>query len=272
MIFIEIINKFVSHQNTLSMKKLLLTFIIALISTVSVNAQNDTLTNQSILDMLSMGFSDNVILAKISNSNTTNFDTSIDALKLLKDKNVSENILVAIIGKNNIETSASGNNASKENKEGIFYLDTINNTETKILPSVFSSTKTNTLGATFSYGIASASIKSVIPNATSNNIIDSCVPLFKFYFNGDENQSFAESVSNWWFKTATSPTEFVLLKLDRKKNKRELKTGSVNIYAGSSIGIDPNAAIPFIVEKINDNQFIIRPKRILPSGEYCFVY
>ena len=60
------------------MKKTLV-LLLALFMCIEIHAQTETLTNQSILDMIELGFSEDIIVAKIQNSNN-NFDTSIEAL------------------------------------------------------------------------------------------------------------------------------------------------------------------------------------------------
>ena len=66
------------------MKKLLLGAILIFYSFI-LFAQNEVLTNQSIIDMLELGFSNDIIVTKI-NTSKNNFDTSIQALKELKKK------------------------------------------------------------------------------------------------------------------------------------------------------------------------------------------
>ena len=66
------------------MKKLLLGIILIFFPLIA-SAQDEVLTNQSITDMLELGFSNDVIVTKI-NTSKNNFDTSIQALKELKEK------------------------------------------------------------------------------------------------------------------------------------------------------------------------------------------
>ena len=94
------------------MKKIILLFLI--IAFQKVNAQ-EILNNQSIIDLIELGFEEQVILAKIEAS-TTNFDTSMEKLKDLKDKGVSPNVLTALIKSSNKKTSIS-NDETKDKKE-----------------------------------------------------------------------------------------------------------------------------------------------------------
>src|SRR5947208_16604454 len=56
----------------------------------------ETLTNQSVVEMVKAGLSERVIIAKIRTS-PTNFDTRTDALIALKNKGVSEQVIEAIM-------------------------------------------------------------------------------------------------------------------------------------------------------------------------------
>ena len=73
-----------------------LTLLFILLFSFSVFGQNKpVLTNESVIELVRANISDAVIIAKIRSSNV-NFDTSNDALILLKDKNVSDNVQAAM--------------------------------------------------------------------------------------------------------------------------------------------------------------------------------
>lgn len=249
------------------MKKVLYLLFVCLI-TLSLSAQTETITNQSVIDMKEMGFSDEVIVTKIKTSET-NFDTSLAAMKQLKEKGISDAIIMEIMNSSNKEEADEEAN-EVDFKTGIYINK--DGEATKLLPTVFSGTKTNTLGAAFSYGIASAKIKSIMNNAHSTNIIAEAQPAFWFYFARQDNNDFNVGASNWWFASASSPNEFSLVKLTVKKNKRELITGKVNAYSGSSLGVEDKYSIPFDIEIIDDYTYKVVPKEPLENGEYCFFY
>lgn len=248
------------------MRKIILSLALFVIS-IMVSAQNEILTNTSITDMLELGFENDVIITKI-NTSETKFDTSIQSLKVLKDKGVGNDIIVAMMnaGKQNETTKST----EKNNRSGIYFK--VDDEYKKIFPTVFSGTKTSTLGAAFTYGIADAKIRSTMNNAHSNNVVNTNIPEFYFYFDDREKTSFAAGASNWWFTVASSPNEFVLTKLKSKKGRRELETGKVNLYAGNSIGIDEDNLVKFDIEVINEWEFKVVPQTPLMPGEYCFFY
>lgn len=242
--------------------------LLALLCIFTLNAQ-EKLTNQSIVDMIKLGFNEEVIISKIKNS-PAEYNVSIEELKKLMDQGATSEIIATVV-------SVSGNTKTKEVKEnysGIYFTND-QNKKVKILPSVFSGTKTNTLAAGLTYGIASAKVKSVINNAESRNRTNKENLAFDFYFSpSSENSLSAQGGSDWWFKTATSPNEFVLvqLKVNERKNCRTLETGKVNVYSGSSVGIDTNDAIPFEIEQISETHFRVKSLNPLTPGEYCFFY
>lgn len=246
------------------MKTIVLTLLLSCSATI-VTAQEKVLTNESILEMLELGFDEDIILTKIKTSEV-DFKTDIADLKFLKEKGASSNIISAMMTQDK-ET------AKEEVLSGIYVINA--DKKEKILPSVFSGSKTNTLASGLTYGIASAKVKSIINNAQSRNVVSQEAAEFFFYFSpSDVNQLSAQGGTDWWFKTATSPNEFVLVKLksNKRKNTREMETGSVNVYVGSKVGIDSKIAIPFNIDQISDTEFKVVPSELLEPGEYCFFY
>lgn len=246
------------------MKKVLLLLLILLSCNISEAQEQETLSNQSVIDMKELGFSDDIIIAKINSSDCI-FDTSINSLKILKEAGLSSDVVVAVVkaAQKNKEDKQDADNAIS----GLFYKE--EGKLKKIYPTTFSGTKMNTLGTAFSYGIASTKIRSTMPGSTSQNIIKSTIPDFYFIFNSNNVDT---SLSNWWFSVASSPSQFVLVKLTSRKNSRELETGKVNIYAGTETGVSEDASIKFKSFTINDSEFRVTPESILEPGEYCFFY
>lgn len=75
------------------MKRLFL--LLFLLSFGNLSSQ-EVLTNQSVIELVELGFEESVIIAKIESSET-NFDTTIDKLKELKLKGVNPSILKAMM-------------------------------------------------------------------------------------------------------------------------------------------------------------------------------
>lgn len=250
----------VPHPRTLA------SLMLALLFPLALQAQSEVLTNQSVIDMLGFGFDEEIILSKIESS-ACEFDTSIGELKRLKEAEVPGKVIAAMIRATKAaeeETSARENDVS-----GIFYTD-LEGKLRKIYPTSFSGTKNNVLGAALTYGIAKATIKATMPGSTSVNALGTATPLFHFFF---RKEGATPSLSDWWFSAATSPNQFVLVKLEVKRNSRRLETGRANLFTGnSSVGIDEESTQNLFIRTINDYEFEVRPTEVLEPGEYCFLY
>lgn len=239
-------------------------FIVIAVFAFSTYAQEEILTNQTIVDMVGMGFSDQVIITKI-NESPNSFNTDIESLRLLKEKNVSESIIVAML---NAKKSEKTTQTIIENaKEGIFYISD-SGEEVEILPTVFSGTKV-VEGILRNTEIAS------LPYSQSRNIINNNKPVFYFYFNkSNQNTTFNAGVENWWFKIASSPNEFVLIKMDKKKNERKIQIGRTSVW-GPPINpeVDGKKIVPFKINKISNTKYEVSLEKPLDYNcEYCFFY
>jgi hypothetical protein len=228
------------------MKKTILFTFLLLLSLLS-NAQ-DIMNNQSILDLMDLGFESEVIKAKI-NSSPVEFDTSMEQLKFLKEKGVSSDVLALMIDKSKAEIES-----------GVSYYK--NNELEKIQPSVFA-------GTAVSNGVVSTKIKSYVNGLSSSNKINSNNLVFIFQFDNENKNDLGSE--NWWFKAASSPSEFALTKLQQKKNRRVLVTGKVNV-GGVQIGVDTKDTIEFSIEDLGNGKYKVTLNNALELGEYCFFY
>ncbi|WP_456379179.1 hypothetical protein [Lutibacter sp.] len=235
------------------MKKLLLIIAVGLITQLSYSQEK--LTNQSVVDLIDLGFDLDVVKSKI-NSSIVEFNTSLSELKRLKGLNVPSEILTLMINKSKVIAKA-----------GIFYFK--DNHQVPIYPSMFSGSKSSSLGAALTGGIVSAKNKSYVPNTYSNNKVYK--QEFTFYFTSNESEVLTK---NWWFNTASSPNEFILieLKVKKKKNQRELVTGKVDGLGNAQAGVGGESSIPFRIEKMQDGGFKVTPINVLKPGEYAFIY
>jgi hypothetical protein len=249
------------------MKKLILSILLLAVTTQFTYAQ-EVVTNESIIQMKELGFDETIIMSKI-NASDVDFDASISALSELKKSGVSSEVIALVMQKAQFSTKS---------KTGIYYL-AADDTTKPILASVFSGTNQNAVAQQLVSGLINAKVKSQLPKRTSNNVINSTKPEFTFIFSpdtgADNMQNFQgekPGLFNWWFRVATSPNEFVLVKMRVKKSKnlREVITSKSNMFTSSN-GIDPKASITFKIETIGNNKFTVVPERLEP-GEYCFIY
>lgn len=248
------------------MKKKLTLTLIALFTLITTYAQ-ETITNESVVQMIQLGFGNDIIIDKI-NSSDVKFDTSITELSKLKEAGVSTEVISLMMNKSKHNTKS---------KTGI-YFDTTDAEQKRIQPSVFSSSNSNAVAQKLVSGFINAKKKAQLPKTTSNNVINSNNPEFTFIFNTSDvdnmqtSQGSQAGLLNWWFRTATSPNEFVLVKLTvrERKNLREVVTGKKSFLSSTS-GIDAKYALPFKIVELESNKFKVIPENLEP-GEYCFIY
>ncbi|NNJ89530.1 MAG: hypothetical protein HKP53_09015 [Eudoraea sp.] len=249
-----------------TLRNLLLLFFLSL---ASLGLAQETITNESVIQMVELGFDDFMIIDKINNSDVK-FDASISALGEMKDAGVSSEVLSLIMAKSRQNTKS---------KTGIYYTN-LQGEQEIIQPSVFSGANSNAAAQKLVSGLINSKEKAQLPGTKSNNVLSTSSPEFTFIFdpsvtdvdNMQNNQGGETGIFNWWFRMASNPNEFVLVRLTVKerKNLREIITGK-NSWITSSSGIDPKYALNFNIETIEGNKFKVTPDTLEP-GEYCFIY
>ena len=245
-------------------KKLL---FLSLILSLSIYAQ-ETITNESIIQMKELGFDDSIIIEKI-NTSDIKFDSSINGLTGLKKAGISSEVIALVMQKSKHNTKS---------KTGIYYYAS-DGSEKLIQPSVFSGTNSNRAAQKLVSGLINAKKKAQLPKIRSNNVINGNAE-FLFVFdpsasnvdNMQTNQGNQDGLFNWWFRMASNPNEFVLVKMrvKERKNLREVIVGKESSIS-TSYGVDPKLALPFSIEEVEGNKFKVKPDNLGP-GEYCFVY
>lgn len=244
--------------------------VLSLSFTTLITAQ-EVITNKSVLEMQSLGFDDFMIIDKI-NTSDVKFDTSLNALGALKKKGVSSEVISLMMMKSRQNT---------QSKTGIYYQSQDNEMEL-IQPTVFSGTSSNSVAQKLVSGLINSKEKATLPRTRSSNEIRTNRPEFTFVFDpssaGVDNMQNGQAgsgsvmIPDWWFRVASNPNEFVLIKLTvkEKKNLREVVIGKSSALTDSQ-GIDPKFALHFQIEEIEGNKFRVSPDYLEP-GEYAFMY
>lgn len=256
------------------MKKLLF-LITGILLWSQLSAQPDeVLTNSSIISMVSKNLPTSIILGKIKSSKNT-FTVDTDALVSLTEIKIPEEIINAMIEAANDESKKlvvyNPNNPKDMHDPGIYYCKKVgNNIElVKIDPTIYSQNKSKgALAMSLTYGLAKIKTILTLDGKTSRLKMEEKNPEFYIYFDVSGNKP--SGTGEWWFSTATSPNEFLLVRLEQKNKTREVVTGSANIM-GSSIGIDDKNKASFKTERIAKGIFKIYFDEPI-IGEYCFMY
>ncbi|MGH9846492.1 MAG: hypothetical protein ACREEM_47955 [Blastocatellia bacterium] len=263
---------------------LLTAFLVIPASPQSAGAgqtQKEVLTNTSVIELVKLGLSDALVIEKIRQSEH-NFDTSVEGLRQLKAARVSETVIREMmsprlsgaaappastpIAGNTVQQDESDPLASRE--PGIYVAN--KGRVVQIHPTSFSGTKSNFLGAAFSYGLAKSKMRATVRGASANLTVAQLRP--EFYFHFDEDMSTPGlAMTSFTNFSAASPAEFVLVKMDRKSNSRETVLMEIGMF-GSSTGARDKDVREFTFEKLKSGVFKVTPKVNLDPGEYCFYF
>jgi hypothetical protein len=253
---------------------LALSFLLVLSTYAQQAASSTALTNTDVLKMVEAKLSDAVIVSLVKSSHCK-FDTSPDAIIKLKTGGVSDAVIGAMVESG--RAAQPGASASSPNPTdprsphaaGIYWFGQgYRDTEPHLIelePALYSANMTGgVLKSSLTYGIAKRNMKAVVHGSKANLRINEGSPEFWFYF--DEKSQFG-SVSG--LSGASSPNEFVLVKMEAKNDARELIVGEMGSY-GTSSGTRPKDTVDFRFDKIAPGIYRATPVNPLKPGEYCF--
>jgi len=261
-------------------RTLIAALVLMAAGALPMTAQAETLTNDMVVALVQAGLGDDAVIAKIRAS-AGHYALTTEDLIALKKRGVPGPVIAAMI-----ESGSAGAVSAKAafsadspdplvpHPSGLYLLN-----ETRMVridPTTSNQSKTGgILGYAFTGGIASLSIKAVIPNVTARVRTAHGRPTFYFYFDeATRSLSLAGTASPWLSGPAsaiTSPNEFTLIRFDVKKDRRETRTGSMNL-AGAKSGVMDKDRIAFDYEQVTPGVFKVTPSADLPSGEYAFIY
>jgi hypothetical protein len=239
---------------------------------------DEVLTDQTIISLVKAGLGPDTIVAKI-NASRGSYDTSTNALIELKQANVPDPVIAAMVNrsKSPVMANAAVDNANPDplapHSPGIYMLDDRGAGQMlRIDATVSNQTKTsNILGYAFTYGLSSAKLKTVIPNATARLQTNSRHPVFYFYLNQSNPLASLTDFSTGFTASASSPNEFSLVRLQKKGDHREAVIGSLG-FASAKSGISDKARVAFTYNDIAPGVFKVASSTDLEPGEYGFVY
>jgi hypothetical protein len=231
-----------------------------------------TLHDQDIIEMVRAKLSDDVIVAKIKSS-SCKFDNSTEQLIKMKSEGVSDAVLKAM-AECGTPTSATAtpagpppnpNDPSSPHAPGIYYLRSgpAGQTMTELQPTASSGERTGGMfKMAMTGGIAKAKYKMSIPGREASLRVQEPRPTFYFYF---------ATTAGAMGQGPTSPNDFSLVKLDKKKDRREVVVGRAGI-TGVSSGVSSDAAVAFDAESVSAGIYKVVPKEDLKPGEYAFFF
>jgi hypothetical protein len=244
-------------------------------------AAKPALTNDDVVKMVQVKLGDGVIIAKIKSS-ACKFDTSTDALIKLKEAGVSDAVMQAMAEAAGAATSAAApaahppdpNDPNAEHDPGIYYLHETpeGRRMVQLEPTAYSGAKSGGIfKSAMTYGIAKAKWKAVVRGARASVRTTEPTPTFYFYFEQKHGTLSYAGVpaSAYMFGGLSTPSQFTLVRLESKKNNRELIVGEWGAYRASS-GTREKDVVEFDLVKASPGIYRVVPRSNLQPGEYCF--
>lgn len=259
----------------------------AIASGIAVRGQavTSTMTNADVVKMVEARLSDEVVVAAIRLAAHTDFDRSAGGLIALKTKGVSDVVITALLAPSGAGAASSAtppvapepvnsDDPRATHPPGI-YLDRGETVSPRLIalePAVFSQAKSGGLFASaMTYGLYKAKWKAIVRGAQSQLRIANDPPTFYFYFDEKSGSLSHSGGPAGWLAGATSPNEFVLVQMYRKKDSREVIVGEIGAFSASN-GTRSEDTVPFAVEKLAPGVYRVIPKETLGSGEFSFYY
>ena len=219
------------------------------------------LTNQDIIDMVSLGLSDEVVIAKIrsvSGADGLKFDTSVDGLKALKAAKVSDAVIKVMINPAPpMSMVAPGAPISIDPnlpppEVGVYWKDGA--TFVLIQGQAISQAKVGgRAGSFFTYGMRGQHWDAYLNGPTSNNHVKERRPVFYFYV-----------------PEGASAADYALIKLEKKGDRREFQIGTFGGLSGGKSGVKKDKEILFKSEHMGVRTYKITLDSDLQAGEYAF--
>jgi hypothetical protein len=123
------------------------------------------------------------------------------------------------------------------------------------------------IGSAFSGGMARRKIKAIISSAEA--AIHTADDAAEFYFVFEAQTSTKGVPFQGWSCGMSSPNQFVLLKMDKKKNSREVTLASAGAF-GAQSGTDEKQVVPIAFTRIRPGLYRVYPKNPLAPGQYGF--
>lgn len=265
-------------------KILCLAVLLCAGAVIPANAQDassgsEVLNNEKVVTMVRAGLPASIIVSKIRTSKS-NFNTNTDELIRLQQANVPTDIINAMVEASS-HTSATSyttgagdvlkrdpNDPASAHEAGIYIYEEKDGKRmmTQLEPTISKQSKTGGIFASaLTYGIAKVKFKAVLAGANAAFQMTNPRPIFYFYF---EEKNSGLSRTNY---LATSPNEFSLVKMEVKKNGREVIVSQANVFGAESGTLDKYAR-GFGYEKVAPGVYKVFVKEDLVEGEYGFYF
>ncbi len=221
-------------------------------------------TNQDIISMVQIGLSDDVVIAKIrtmsaSGPTSVSFDTSTDGLKALKAANVSDSVIKAMINPGPPPATVMAATAPMTidpnlppPEVGVYWKNGANfvliqgqaTTDMKVGGKA---------GSFFTDGLRNQHWDAYVEGPTSKNVVRERLPSFYLYVPDGSDAS-----------------DYVLIKLIKKGDRREFQVGSFGGITGGKSGVKRDKELSTKAEHVGIRTYKVTLDEELKPGEYGF--
>jgi hypothetical protein len=221
-------------------------------------------TNQDVIGMVQLGLSDDVVITKIraaaaKGADAVSFDTSNDGLKTLKAANVPDSVIQVMINPTPRAPVAIGTSSSMSvdpnlppPEIGVYWKDGTNFVliQGQALTNVKAGGKA---GAMFTNGLRNQHWDAFVEGPTSKNSVRERRPTFYLYV-----------------PDGTDASDYVLITLNKKSNRREFQVGSFGGITGGKSGVKRDKEILLKAEHVGIRAYRLTLDADLKPGEYAF--
>lgn len=221
-------------------------------------------TNQDVITLAGLGISDDVIIAKIrelsaTSPNAVSFDTSIEGLKALKTANVPDSVIKVMINPAPPITTIITASAPVTNdpnlpppEVGVYWKD-----QTKFVliqgQALTNAKVGGKAGSFFTDGMRNEHWDAYIEGEVSKTLVREHRPVFYFYV-----------------PDGTFPSDYSLIKLNKKGDHREFEVGSFGGITGGKSGVKRDKELPYKSEHVGLRTYRITLDDDLKPGPYAF--
>lgn len=239
--------------------------VCALLSLLPTLHAEEVLNNAGVIELKNAGLGDAVIAYKIKASKC-DFDISTDALKKLKEAELSDELISVIIehatpapapAKPKPPIPAISNDPNVSHEPGLWLYQELQGNDHRMVKL-----RAQSSGRSSGWNKKS---RAVLYGASSVLQLTTTTPTFYFYDTTRPDAAYANA--------GTAAEDLVLAKLEVRndKNDRRLAVGRDEFFGGHKSGLDAKGYVAVNVEKVADGIYRIVPAQELQPGEYCFV-
>lgn len=292
-----------------SPKRMMMTLCM-LAMALMASAQNEAMTNETILSLLKEGFSSEEIVGAIENSTDRTITYDLNFMRQLKTAGADASLITYIQKVAKIDNGyegilwwnpTDGGKPKKmfrtqfEQESKGFNLGTVAmaGAGALLVGSAVSGNKPSggvaaaaTAGTVLLMSTGKDVQKLMLPGSTSKLQMEGengSHPVFRFFFPKTDSKSFQQSADNWYYAVMSaiqSPNEFQCIKMQVREPKKNGKGGrrlfpdkmSYTIMGFEGTNASGRQIINFEINEINNSTFEVTFPEGLEPGEYCFFY